>query len=344
MRKSLCLLFALLLVASASLRADEITLKSGEVISNCRVLKKSERSWRVELLDGNRRVIKVEDIESHVEGKTLADEFEEREKALDRKDFEGMAKLGKWGLENGVKKHAISLLNKVLKRDKDNEEIRLSLGHVKCDDGKWRYGNALEKYEANKRGEELAALGWTKVKGEWLDPYSARAASKGLVRDEEGIWRTKDDLKELAKGKFWHQGAWHPEEDRAKLEDDMIFEKGAWHKISDLDEGHRTEENPWVLESDHFVFRAPLSHKNANYFIEMLEANWPVLVELFGDQPLMIGTADKIDITMVKSNDDYRRVSDRFPGDDRSITYSSRYGAYYADGPGAILGYYHSRE
>ncbi len=343
MLRNLALILAVLCVPTL-VSADDIKLKSGEVIKDCKVLKKGKTTWKIELLNGRRRTIKAADVAEYIEKSTPADEFDEKLKALGKRDIAGMIALGRWGLEKGIKKKATKLVAKVLRLDKENKEAHELLGHELCEDGKWRYGKKLAKYKAAKRAEELAALGWVKVKGEWYDPHSARCVRAGMVKGKDGKWYSKKALAEISKGRFFFEGVWYDRDDRAKIDEGFRKVKGKWKALADLDAKHRDPKTPWIIESEHFVIESSLKYKTLRAYLDQFELDYAALADLCGDAPAMPDKDSKIHMFVVKDNPTYRAKVGAFQGDDRSQYYSSSHGAFYAPKRGAILGYYHTKE
>ena len=344
MKTALYTLLIALFLAAPSALADEITLKSGEVIKDCKVQKKSAKTWRIILLDGNRRTIKASDIAEHVEKPTLGDEFDKKAAALGKKDAAGMLELGKWGMEKGIKRKAVKILNKVVKLDKKNAEARQLLGQELCEDGKWRSGKALAKYKDMRRGEKLAAQGWVKIKRTWYDPFSAKCIKAGLTKDEQGVWRTKDDLKQIKKGQFWFEGKWYDPKDRAKIDSGMRREGKNWSKIDDLNGKHRAKENPWKIETRHFILKSTLRYQTLQRLGELLDANFEALHELCGDAPLTAFKDKKIVVNLERERAGYNTANAKFVTDDRAALFSNSHGAYYSPGVGEVIGYYHDQE
>ncbi|MEE9392203.1 MAG: hypothetical protein V3W41_06835 [Planctomycetota bacterium] len=337
---SLTIGFLLGAMGAPSLLADEIKLKSGETFSNVKILKQTETTLRVRFSSGKKRTLKLVDVESQVVKPTTADQFAIKAKALGRKDKAGMIALAKWGLENDARPEARKLLSKLLKKNKKDAEIRTLLGHEQGEDGKWRYGKALKKYQTNLKGEQLKAQGWVKIKGEWVTPFIARRLKAKLV-EHEGRWIKRETLKKLEAGKIFVEGTWYEKTDRAQLDEGMRREDGKWLAISELNASHRVEGNPWELEMDHYFVSGRISHKNLTRVAKHLEASWQPLMDLFGDGPLAADRGSKINVFIAKSQDEAASICNDKNPDKRQDVYNERTGGVaFADG-GAIT-YWHS--
>ena len=156
----------LILALSPVVRADEIKLKSGEVIKDCKVKSRRKTKWVLILLDGSRRTIKVSDIVEHIEKPTIGDAFAERIKKAGKKNKEALLQIGREAMKAGAKREGIKALRLVVKLERDHAEAHELMGDRKCQDGRWRNGRALEKYLAKEKEKELNAKGWKKIKGE----------------------------------------------------------------------------------------------------------------------------------------------------------------------------------
>ena len=344
MLKCSCLaIISIALVFSVRLSADDITLKSGEKIENVKVLKKTEKYWRIELVDGNKKRIAPGDVATHVAKATVGDELTAKTKKLGRRDLAGYLALAKEAQSVGATRHAKKLFNKVVKLDKNHTEARAALGFELGDDLKWRSGKALEKFNRGKVEKKLKAQGWVKRNGQFVPPYDAKCIDAGLVK-HESAWHSKSDVKKLKAGMFFLEGNWYEKSDRLRLDNGERMVEGQWATIADLDKTGRQPDSPWVVESEHFVVQAPLSHRTIMVLIKQLEANWEPMFALFGDGPVIASRDDKIKIQLHKNVTDYRAVSPdhTVAGNDRVSLYSSTQGAFYSPRTKTVLGYYHS--
>lgn len=301
----------LFVLAASVLYADDIKLKNGDVLKDVEVTKKTEKTWKLLLLDGNRKSIKATDVVSHIEKPTPRVEFKERLGKVGRKDLKGMIELGRWGLETGITKDAKKLLVKARKLDKNNEEVNALLGYKRGDDGKWRSGRSLEAYEKKKRDAELKARGWVKVKGEYVSPAMAQRLNAGLV-EHEGRWVTKDDKKKLEKGLQWFANDWYSGDELKRVEEKKeLREGGKWVSIDDLNEKHREEVDPWILQSEHFVLMSNGKYKSAMKLLKQAELLWGPVTKTLGDEPACWNRATRISIFLATTQAKYAEACNK---------------------------------
>lgn len=345
MRTSILTAVAFLLVIAGPAAADDIKLKSGETLTNVKVKKKTDKYWTIITLEGQRRRIKASDIAEHVEKPTIGDEIDEKAKALGRRDTAGHFELAKYAMEQGAIRKGKKLLAKVIRLDKDHAEARAMLGHVKCDDGKWRYGRSLERYVERQEEEKKKAMGWVKVDGEYVDPLTAKRLKAGMV-EYEGRWISKSDVSKLEQGMTWVEGRWYDKDEKEKLDGGMRKdEKGKWKSIEELDKFHRSYSNPpWELESAHFIVKSHKTHRLSTLVLHHLEGLWAPLSDLCGDEPLIASRDDKIIVNILKDQPAHAASLNEHGGDDRVSYYSSRQGGHYSSQTGQICVYYYSEE
>lgn len=345
MRSSIIAVITLIGLLVAPAAADDIKLKSGETLTNVKVKKKTEKSWSLVMLDGQRRRIAASDVAEHVEKPTVGDEIDAKAKALKKKDAAGHFELAVYAMDQGATGHGKKLLAKVVKIDKEHVEARAMLGHEKCDDGKWRYGKSLMRYKAKAEDAKKKAMGWVKIGGEYVDPLTAKRLKAGLV-EHDGRWIPKDDVAKLEAGMVWLEGQWYSAEEKAKVDQGMRkTSKGKWKTLKELDTYHRAKANPpWELESPHFVVKAHKSHRLCTTLLKHLEGSWAPLADLCGDEPLIGSTKDKIVVNIFPDRNTHAAAMSVHGGDDRVSHYSSRQGGHYSSQSGEISVYYHSEE
>ena len=328
---------------TGQLFADDIKLKSGKVLKDVEVLKDDGEKLRIRHMDGRSARIVKADIAEHIKKETPAQILRKKEKALGKKDYAGMLELGRWGMEQGAKRDAIKLLNKVIKKQKNNEEARALLGHELVD-GKWMYGKKLERYLEKKRSAELEARGWVKVKGEWVEPFAAKNLSKGLI-ERDGEWYSKAEIKRLDKGEFYLEGQWYAAGDKARLDAGERRHEDEWKKVSDLNQLHRNPDDPWNLMTRNVRLIAMVNHRALSATLAHCEETYRGLRELFNDGPVTAASPnDRMTVLIVKDLESYRSANDFASDSQRGSSYSSATGVFYAPSRGQAFSFYHSEE
>ncbi|MBV8879691.1 MAG: HEAT repeat domain-containing protein [Planctomycetaceae bacterium] len=146
---------ALLLLASAPVRADEIELSSGTVVEGkVQDLGDSIRVTR----SGGSAVYPKSMVRRITPKKTVEELYEEKARELKDADAQGRLQLARWCLQQKLQKEALVEFKKVLAVDPDQEEARAGAGFQKVD-GRW-----LTEDEAGQ------AKGLVKHKGRWMTP------------------------------------------------------------------------------------------------------------------------------------------------------------------------------
>ncbi|MCB9831173.1 MAG: hypothetical protein H6807_01765 [Planctomycetes bacterium] len=333
---------ALFLLLPGTLAADEVKLKNGEVIKDCKVKSKRGGKVTVELLDGSRQILREDEIDSIVEKPTIADEIEARLKKLGKKDVEGMLALAREAKEKGALALVKDIGRQIVRVDKGNVEAHELMDEVLCDDGKWRGGRALEKYKVEAEESALKARGYKKINGEWVDPLTAANLEAGLEL-YEGQWYPVAYVNKLKAGMIWVEGQWYDGADKAKLDQGMRKYEGNWAKIEDIDAKLKAAGQPWVIESQHFVIGGELRHATLTGLLATAEKLWDPMAAFFGSVP---NTAKdgKIKIVVVKDAALYGIAAEKNGGDDRIAVQSSNIPGYYSPATGAVLTYYHNIE
>ncbi|MFT7620533.1 MAG: glucan-binding YG repeat protein [Planctomycetota bacterium] len=326
---------------TTSAMADEIKLKSGETIKDCKVKKKGKSKWTVILLDGSRKSIPASDIESHVEKPTLGDALDARLKKAGKKNKDALLQIGRDAMAAGAKKQGVKALKLVARLDKNNLEAHQLLGDVKCEDGKWRNGRALEKYRNAAREAELKAKGWSKVKGEWVDPLTAQNIKDGLVK-HDGKWYTKKHAANLKAGQIFMQGTWYGPGDKAKLDDGMLKYKGKWGKVRDINSKMKENGDSWRLVGDHFIVIGPQGRKNLLICLQHLDSTWEAMAEIYGQASPTTKEDDKVTVYVAKDAQGYKDAFHQNGGDDRCSYFSSAFGGAFASKSGAVVTYYYN--
>jgi hypothetical protein len=132
MRRTLPFAFAVLSCTAAS--ADEVYLKGGGRVSG-RILQRTATSVEIDVGAGTIAVpaSRVERIE---EGQGALDVYYERAGALDPKDREGWAALGRWASDKGLTTQSREAYRRVLAADPADAEANQALGNVQVN-GRW---------------------------------------------------------------------------------------------------------------------------------------------------------------------------------------------------------------
>jgi hypothetical protein len=175
MQKSAVLLALLSCVAAS---ADEVYLKGGGRVSG-RIVQRTATSVEIDVGAGTVKVA-AKQVERIVEGRSALDVYYERAGALDAKDREGWAALGRWASDQGLSAQSREAYHRVLAVDPTDPEANQALGNVRVN-GQWM------TEEAGNR-----ARGYVQFEGEWMTPAerqaieSQRAGGRGPGQGRRG--------------------------------------------------------------------------------------------------------------------------------------------------------------
>lgn len=161
--------FALALLSCAA-SADEVYLKGGGRVSG-RILQRTATSVAVDVGAGTITVpaSRVERIE---EGRSALDVYYERAGALDPKDREGWAALGRWASDQGLAAQSREAYRRVLAVDPADAAANQALGNVQVN-GRWM-----------TEDEGYRARGYVQFEGEWMTPGEQQAIERERARAE----------------------------------------------------------------------------------------------------------------------------------------------------------------
>jgi hypothetical protein len=154
-------LFVLAVLACAAASADEVYMKGGGRVSG-RVLQRTATSVEIDVGAG-KITVPAKQVERIVEGRSALDVYYERAGALDPKDREGWAALGRWASDQGLSTQSREAYHRVLALDPADAEANQALGNVQVN-GQWM------TEEAGYR-----ARGYVQFDGEWMTPAEQQA-------------------------------------------------------------------------------------------------------------------------------------------------------------------------
>ncbi len=234
---------AALLVAlcASSLRADVVTLTSGEKLEG-KIVSESTRSVRIQTSFGTTdversRIARIE------RGQTPKEVYEERRTALKPSDVAGRWDLAVFCKDSKLTKEWKKLLEEVVALDPLHDGANRELGRV-FHDGRWFTKEELEKYKAEERAK-MEAAGFVWQDGRWMKEDEAMAA-RGFVKVDDK-WIPKEELDRLIAVRDW--------------------EKTFGSNLN-------------VLTTEHFELRTPLPLEDHQEMMDLAEECYAKFVEL----------------------------------------------------------------
>lgn len=153
--------FVLAMLSCAVSSADEVYLKGGGRVCG-RVVQRTATSVEVDIGAGTVAVA-AKQVERIVEGRSALDVYRERAGALDPKDREGWAALGRWASDQGLATQSREAFHRVEAIDPTDAEANQALGNVQVN-GRWM-----------TEEEGYRARGFVSFEGEWMTPAEQQA-------------------------------------------------------------------------------------------------------------------------------------------------------------------------
>ncbi len=157
-------LFVLAAFSCAAASADEVYLKGGGRVSG-RIVQRTATSVEIDV-GGGTVAVPAKQVERIVEGRCSLDVYNDRAGALDPKDREGWAALGRWASDQGLSAQSREAYHRVLTLNPTDAEANQALGNVMVD-GKWMTEDAGNR-----------ARGYVFFDGDWMTPAEQRAIER----------------------------------------------------------------------------------------------------------------------------------------------------------------------
>ena len=193
----------LLALLAALAAADVIVLKDGRRIEG-QVVKKTSTEVVVKTSVGE-VTFPRQDVVEIIPQKTTQEEYEERLAAC--KTAEDYYQLGKWCVEQRLKRRAEKLYRRAIEVDPDHAGARRELGFVEHR-GEWVTPAERDRRIAAEYEAEMKAKGFVLFDGRWVSPEEKDHLEKGEVL-HEGKWLPKATAMR-AQGLEEFQGEWYP--------------------------------------------------------------------------------------------------------------------------------------
>ena len=121
-------LFMLAVFSCAAASADEVYLKGGGRVSG-RIVQRTATSVEIDV-GGGTVTVPAKQVERIVEARGALDAYSDRAGALDPKDREGWAALGRWASDQGLSTQSREAYRRVLAIDPSDAEANQALGNV----------------------------------------------------------------------------------------------------------------------------------------------------------------------------------------------------------------------
>jgi hypothetical protein len=168
----------LALLLSAVAFADTVTLTNGRKLEG-----KARRAGDRVIIKtpGGELILEASEVRGIEKGRTVADDYLDKSKAVAKDDADAQANLAAWCNEKGLRKEARAHWRAVLVLDADHAEAREALGY-RQQDGVWMTADEVKE-----------AAGFVKIGGKWVERTQARRSK----RDREQKKAVKEHAKTI---------------------------------------------------------------------------------------------------------------------------------------------------
>ncbi|MEN8150359.1 MAG: hypothetical protein ABFS86_11090 [Planctomycetota bacterium] len=154
-------LAVLVLLLAGVAAADTLYLKNGRKFDG-RVVSETATKVVFEIRGIGSQTFSKEDVDRIEKGASIFDEYDERIAKTDAEDPAAQFALGKWCMENGLRKEGRKAFKTVIKLTPDHKEARTALGYIRGD-GRWMTTKDFRKYQAKRKAELEKVLGTLKL-------------------------------------------------------------------------------------------------------------------------------------------------------------------------------------
>jgi hypothetical protein len=135
---------------------DVIYLKNGRKFEG-KLVSESAGEYVFKIKGLGKQTFKKSDVDKLEIGETIFDQYEAKRKAVKSDDADGLYDLGKWCLENDLKKEAKKAFESAVAANGDHAGARAELGFVKYE-GKWIPAEEMKEILAKIAAEEAALI------------------------------------------------------------------------------------------------------------------------------------------------------------------------------------------
>ncbi len=179
-------------------------------------------------------------------------EYEDKKKAAG-KDPEKLWDLFLWCDAYGMEKEGRSCLRAILKADPEHKEAHLKLGHIEYD-GQWfTTQKKLDKYKEEEELRRAKEEGLVKWNDEWVKAEDVPFLEKGMVRDDDNQWVSKEELEKIQGGWVKQDTVWVSPEEKANIEKGLWKCGEEWLTLDKANEYHSKPSKWWIIPGDYVV-------------------------------------------------------------------------------------------
>jgi len=230
-------------------------------------------------------------------------EYETKRKAAG-KDVEKLWDLYLWCDAYGMDKQGRSCLRAILKVDDAHEEAHKALGHLEFD-GKWF--TTQKKLDQYKKAEELRIAeeqGLVRFGDEWVPKEDLAYLERGMIRDDDGAWVSKEDYEKQKAGWSKQDTVWVSPDEKENIDKGLWKCGEEWKTLDDANAYHAEIGRWWIIPSEYFLLYTTLDRKTALEAVEIMERTYRDLNRALGKSP-----AAPVIVTMLRNQTQYGRFA-----------------------------------
>ncbi|MCB9914496.1 MAG: hypothetical protein H6828_05030 [Planctomycetes bacterium] len=254
-------------------------------------------------------------------------EYEAKKKAAG-KDVEKLWELYLWCDAFGMEKEGRTTLRAILKEDPDHRGANEGLGYLEYD-GKWfKTQKKLDEYKADEAKRRAEEEGLVEYKGEWVKAEDVPFLEKGLTRDADGNWISKEELEKTAAGWVKQDLEWISPEEKANIDKGLWKCGNDWLSLEEANKFHAKLGKWWVIPSDYFTVYSTCDREVALKALDHMERAQKDVARILGAAPKnpvpVLILRDAKQYGQFAAGDEFRPASD-------ALGLSSVHYAYLAD-------------
>lgn len=209
-----------------------------------------------------------------------------------------------WCEAFGMDKEGRSCLRAILKVDDGHREAHEKLGHLEYD-GKWFTSKSkLEKYKKEEEKRRAEEEGLVRFGDEWVPADDLPFLERGLVRDADGEWVSKEDLEKQEAGWVRQDLVWVSPVEKENIDKGLWKCGEEWKTLAEANEYHSRLGQWWVIPTDYFVLHTTLDRDAAMEVVDHMDRAYRDLNRLLGGSP-----EGKVVVTMLRSSEQYGRLA-----------------------------------
>ena len=335
-------IFALLLASSFAI-ADEVKLKSGKVIKDVNLIKKTKRFYKFRQINGQEMRVSVDSVVEVIKKETVWDEYKKRKKGLKSKDAEGFFTLAMWAKEQGLKKDWRDALKRALKIDRNHVAANEAAGKVRHK-GKWVSKKDVEREKKKAMAADYKARGWKRLGDTFVSPAEI-TKQKGGWTQHQGHWVDKKTLDRIESKKLvWMEGRWVGPKTMARMKAGERKAEGRWLPIEDLNAMHDSFELPWKINLGRVEIRSIASHQSTVLAAKFAEQTYRELFQIYGEEPDVYGKKGPLVVYLADSAKAYNQFATQQNQTQWEADNSNCFGAWHSSDGGGGVTFYHNQD